>query len=112
MLNEDYIQGGYYQNNYTKEQNQQFAVQFDQITTKMALALDQNVSFSSEAMQQLVHEFYQFACRFWTPDREAWKSLAMSYVLPTGYRDTYEDYRQGLGKYVYDAICHYADTQL
>lgn len=112
MLNEDYIQGGYYQNNYTKEQNQQFAVQFGQITTKMALALDQNVSFSSEAMQQLVHEFYQFTCRFWTPDREAWKSLAMSYVLPTGYRDTYEDYRQGLGKYVYDAICHYADTQL
>ena len=40
MLNEDFIQGSYYQNNYTNEQNQQFAVQFDQITTKMALALD------------------------------------------------------------------------
>jgi hypothetical protein len=112
VLNEDYIQGGYYQNNYTKEQNQQFAVQFDQITSKMAQALDQEESFSSEVMQQLVHEFYEFTSQFWTPDREAWKSLAMSYVLPTGYHDTYEGYRQGLGKYVYDAICHYADTQL
>ena len=112
MLNEDHIQGSYYQNNYTNEQNQQFAVQFDQITTKMALALDASESFDSEVMQQAVHEFYEFTCQFWTPEREAWKSLAMSYILPTGYRDTYEGYREGLGKYVYDAICHYADTQL
>ena len=112
MLNEDYTQGSYYQNNYTNEQNQQFAVQFDQITTKMALALDASESFDSEVMQQSVHEFFEFTCQFWTPDREAWKSLAMSYILPTGYRDTYEGYREGLGKYVYDAICHYADTQL
>lgn len=112
MLNEDYTQGSYYQNNYTNEQNQQFAVQFDQITTKMALALDASESFDSQVMQQSVHEFYEFTCQFWTPDREAWKSLAMSYILPTGYRDTYEGYREGLGKYVYDAICHYADTQL
>ena len=112
MLNEDYIQGGYYQNNYTNEQNQQFAVQFDQITTRMALALDASESFDSETMQLAVHEFYEFTCQFWKPDREAWKSLAMSYILPTGYRDTYEGYREGLGKYVYDAICHYADTQL
>ncbi len=112
VLNEDYVQGGYYQNNYTKEQNQQFAVQFDQITTKLAQALDSGESFSSEATQQLVQEFYDFTCQFWTPNREAWKSLAMNYILPTGFRDTYEGYREGLGKYVYDAICHYADTQL
>ena len=112
MLNEDYIQGGYYQNNYTKEQNQQFAVQFDQITTGMSLALEAGERFDSETMQQLVHEFYEFTCQFWKPDREAWKSLAMSYILPTEYRDTYEGYREGLGKFVYDAICHYADTQL
>ena len=112
MLNEDYIQGGYYQNNYTQEQNQQFAVQFDRITTGMSLALEAGERFDSETMQQLVHEFYEFTCQFWTPDREAWKSLAMSYILPTEYRDTYEGYREGLGKFVYDAICHYADTQL
>ena len=112
MLNEDFIQGGYYENNYTKEQNAQFAVQFDAITKKMAEALDLNLHYSSDEMQQAVQEFYEFTCQFWTPSREAWKSLAMSYILPTGYRDTYEGYREGLGKYVYDAICHYADSKL
>lgn len=112
MLNEDFIQGSYYQNNYTKEQNQQFAVQFDVITLKMVAALDQGEAFNSDQMQQAVHEFYQFTCQFWTPTREAWKSMAMSYVLPTGYRDTYEGYREGLGKYIYDAVCHYADQRL
>ena len=111
-MNDDYIHGSYYQNDYTKEQNQQFAVQFDAITLQMVAALDQGLESSSEQMQQAVHQFYEFTCQFWTPSREAWKSLAMSYVLPTGYRDTYEGYREGLGKYVYDAVCHYADTNL
>lgn len=112
VLNEDYIQGGYYQNNFTREQNQQFAVVFNEITMKMVHAMDTQEGFSSEPMQKLVHEFYEFTCQFWIPDRESWKSLAMNFILPTGYRDTYEGYREGLGKYVYDAICHYAETQL
>lgn len=112
MFNNEYIRGSYYQNNFTQEQNQQFQVQFDQITMKMVAALDAGESFASEPMQQAVQEFYDFTCQFWTPTREAWKSMAMSYVLPTGYRDTYEGYREGLAKFVYDAVCHYADQNL
>ena len=87
-------------------------MQFDQITLKMVSALDAGENYSSEQMQQAVQEFYDFTCQFWTPTKEAWKSMAMSYVLPTGYRDTYESYREGLAKFVYDAVCHFADNNL
>lgn len=111
-MNEDFIQGSYYQNNFTKEQNQLFQVQFEEITLKMVAALEAGESYYSENMQSAVAEFYQFTCQFWTPNREAWKSLAMNYVLPTGYRDTFEGYKSGLAKFVYDAVCHFADENL
>jgi hypothetical protein len=36
----------------------------------------------------------------------------MSYVLPTDYRDSYESVREGLGKYIYDAVIEFADQNL
>jgi hypothetical protein len=36
----------------------------------------------------------------------------MNYVLPTGYRDTYEGVREGLGGYIYAAVCYFADEEL
>ena len=36
----------------------------------------------------------------------------MNYVLPTGYRDTYEGGREGLGGYIYAAACYFADEEL
>jgi hypothetical protein len=109
---QNFIAGSYYQNNYTQEQNNQFAVQFDAITLEMVEALDSGEGFNSEAMQSAVQKHYDFCLQFWTPNRESYKSLAMSYVLPTGFRETYEGYREGLGKYIYDAVCHFADTKL
>ena len=47
-----------------------------------------------------------------TPTKDAYKSLAMSYVLPTPYRESYEGVAEGLGKYHYDAICIWADKNL
>ncbi len=111
-MNDNYLHAVYYQNNYTEQENQQFAQVFAEITKKMVAALESGESFDSEAMQGAVKEHHEFCLRFWTPSKEAYKSLAMSFVLPTGYRDTYEGYADGLGKYVYDAITHFADTNL
>jgi hypothetical protein len=112
MNDHSFLSGSYYQNNYTKEQNNQFAVQFDAITTEMVEYLDAGLAFDSAQMQEAVQKHYDFCLRFWTPDRETYKSLAMSYILPTGFNETYEGYRKGLGKYIYDAVCHFADTKL
>ncbi len=111
-MNDNYLHAGLYHNKYTEQENQQFAQVFDEITKKMVVALEAGESFDSVAMQAAVREHYEFCLRFWTPNREAYKSLALSFILPTGYRDTYESYAEGLGKYVYDAITHFADTNL
>lgn len=111
-MQENYLVGGQYQNNYTREENNQFVAIFDEITQKMNESMESGESFESDAMQQAVQEHFDFCNRFWKPTAAAYKSLAMSYVLPTEYRDSYEGKKAGLGKYVYDAICHFADSRL
>lgn len=78
----------------------------------MVACLEEDLSFDSVQMQLAVKKHYEFCLQFWKPNRESYKSLAMSYILPTGYRDTYESYKLGLGKYIYDAVVHFADTNL
>lgn len=111
-MRDHYIAGGQYQNNFSKEENQVFTEVFESITQKMILSLEAGEAFDSEAMQHAVQEHFDFCNRFWKPTAEAYKSLAMSFVLPTEYRDTYESKKAGLGKYIYDAMCHFADTRL
>ena len=106
------VSGNYYNASYTAEQTNQYSAQFSAITEKMAASLDSGLAIDSDTMQSAVREHYEFCLQFWTPDREAFKSLAMNYVLPTGYRDTYEGVRPGLGNYIYAAVCHFADTEL
>lgn len=112
MDQNNFIAGSYYQNNYSSEQNQQFTIEFNAITEQMVSCLDQALTADSAEMQQAVRKHYEFCLKFWQPDRESYKSLAMSYVLPTGYRETYEGFREGLGKYIYDAAVIFADKNL
>lgn len=111
-MNENYILGGQYQNNYTREEAEQFTAVFDQITQRMIDAMLAGESYDSEAMQQAVQEHFDFCNRFWSPSADAYKSLALSFILPTEYRENYEQRQAGLGKYIYDAICYFAETKL
>ena len=101
-----------FQNNFTKEQNQQFSQVFGELTEEFRLAMSEGVAASDENVQALVAKHYEFVSQFWTPSREAYKSLAMTYILPSPYRDTYEGVQPGLGKYHYDAIVIWADSNL
>ncbi|MFM1784249.1 MAG: hypothetical protein RLZZ579_526 [Actinomycetota bacterium] len=78
----------------------------------MVDCMEQELAFDSEQMQQAVRKHYEFCLRFWKPERESYKALAMSYILPTGYKDTYEGYKLGLGKYIYEAVVYFADNNL
>ena len=106
------VVGSYYQNSYSNEENQQFTKEFSAITQKMVACLDEGLEPEHEQMQDAVREHYEFCLRFWTPDRESYKSLAMSFALPTAYNETYEAEREGLGDYIYQAATHFADTNL
>jgi hypothetical protein len=106
------IAGSYYQNNYTNEENQQFAQQFDAITQEMVSCLNSGLLPEDPKMQQQVKAHYEFCLKFWKPNRESYKSLALSYILPGPYRDSYEAYREGLGQYIYEAVVSFADREL
>ena len=101
-----------FQNNYSKEENQQFTQVFGEITQAFAEKMRSETPASDESVQGLVRRHYEFCLQFWKPTREAYKSLAMSYILPSPYRDSYEGVAVGLGKYHYDAIVIWADKNL
>ena len=101
-----------YQNNYSKEEEQKFTQVFGELTSEFAAKMAEGVHASDESVQELVKQHYDFILQFWTPNKEAYKSLAMMYILPSQYRDSYEDVAKGLGKYHYDAVCIWADKNL
>ena len=101
-----------YVNNYSKEENQKFTQVFGELTQKFAEKMKAEVVASDTEVQELVKRHYEFCLQFWQPTKEAYKSLAMSYILPSPYRDAYEAVAAGLGKYHYDAICIWADNNL
>ena len=104
--------GSYYNANYTAEQNAEFTQVFSEITERMIHALDEGLPPDSDPMQEAVRDHYQFALQFWTPNRETYKSLAMSYILPTEFNQHYESQAAGLGQYIYQAVCIFADNNL
>lgn len=101
-----------YLNNFSKEENQSFTQAFGQITQEFARKMAEGVLTSDDSVQELVRRHYEFCLQFWTPTKEAYKSLAMSYILPSPYRDAYEAVAVGLGQYHYDAIVVWADKNL
>ena len=110
------MQQGYhssqYQNNYSKEQNQKFTEEFSAITSQFQELMRQGFPPTSDQAQAVVKAQYDFTTRFWQPNKEAFKSLAMTYILPTEYSKYYQNLGEGLGQYVYEAICHWADLNL
>lgn len=101
-----------FQNNFSQEENQNFTAVFGELTREFADQMQAGVLPSDEKVQALVKGHYEFCLQFWKPTREAYKSLAMMYILPSPYRDSYEEVAEGLGKYHYDAISIWADKNL
>jgi hypothetical protein len=97
---------------HTKEEKQKFAQVFGELTTEFAARMAEGVSADDEIIQALVARHYEFTLQFWTPTKEAYKSLAMSYILPSPYMDHYEAIAEGLGQFHYDAVCIWADKNL
>ena len=106
------IRSDLYQNNYSKEQNQQFTAAFTAITEAFKEQQVAGAAPSDPTVQELVQRHYEFCLQFWTPTRAAYKALAQSYLLPSGYRESYESVNSGLAKYHHDAIVIWADENL
>lgn len=97
---------------HSEEEKQQFAVEFQSITSQMYEAMQQGLPANSSEVQELVKTHYEFVARFWKPNKSAYKNLALMYIVPSEYRDYYENVGEGLSKYTYDALCMWADENL
>ncbi|MFM2384373.1 MAG: hypothetical protein RL166_247 [Actinomycetota bacterium] len=106
------IHAGQYQNNFTEQEINQFTVEFSEVTKSFAEAMAEGVNPADPKVQELAKKHYDYVSKFWIPTKEAYKSLAMGYILPSPYRDTYESVAKGLGKYHYDAIMIWAEKNL
>lgn len=104
--------GSAYPSNYSPAQNAAFTAEFSAITEAFKQAQLSGASPSSDQVQALVKQHYEFCLKFWTPTRAAYKSLAQGYLFPTPYRDAYEAVSEGLAKYHHDAIVLWADQNL
>lgn len=101
-----------YANNYSAAENQKFTADFGAITEKFRDAMLAGTNPGDPLVQDLVSQHFEFILQFWKPTRAAYKSLAMSYIMPSPYRDSYEAVAQGLGQYHYDAIVIWANVNL
>ena len=103
---------GQYVNNFSETENKQFTAAFSHITEGFRVSMEQGLDADDEKVQELVGQHYEFCLQFWKPDRESYKSLAMSYILPSPYQESYEAVAKGLGQYHYDAMVIFADKNL
>lgn len=101
-----------YSNNYSAAENEKFTAEFGAITDAFKVQMQAGVPATDVSVQDLVRQHYEFCLQFWKPTRAAYKSLAMSYIMPSPYRDSYENVAAGLAKYHYDAIATWADQNL
>jgi hypothetical protein len=106
------IQGSQFNNDYTAEQNEQFTAQFQAIMLELRESFLAGNSVDSDVVQTTIAKHYEFVLQFWKPSRDGYKSLALSYILPTPYRDSIEAVEPGLAKFNHDAIVVWANANL
>jgi len=97
---------------YSEEQQAQYKAQHDAIAEAIADQKRKGVLFSDIEVQKLIAGHYAFIKQFWTPSKQAYKSLALTYVLDPAFEATYESYEPGLAKYIKSAIEIWADQNL
>lgn len=97
---------------YSKEQESAFKEEFSKITLNFLNSKKEGLSPSNSKVQDLVKQHFDFVSKFWKPNKEAYKNLAMNYILPTAFNDYYEEIEKGLGKYTYDAVVIWANKNL
>jgi hypothetical protein len=97
---------------HTEEQQAQYKAQHDAIAKALADQKRKGALFSDVDVQKLIADHYAFVKQFWIPNKQAYKSLALTYVLDPAFEDLYESFEPGLAKYIKSAIEIWADQNL
>jgi hypothetical protein len=97
---------------YTEGQEAQFKVEHDAIANAIAEQKRKGALFSDPDVQTLIADHYALVKKFWTPNKQAYKSLALTYLLDPAFKETYESFEPGLASYIKSAIEIWADKNL
>jgi len=97
---------------YTAEQQSEYKTQHDAIAQAVADLMVEGKEFDDASVQKQITNHYNFIKQFWTPNKQAYKSLALTYVLDPAFEATYESFASGLAKYIKSAIEIWADKNL
>ena len=84
----------------------------DHIAKNVAALMTSGHPVDSEEVQQLIGKHYAYVCQFWTPNRIAYKSLALTYTMDPAFKSTYEAYEVGLAVFIQSSIYIWADQNL
>ena len=97
---------------YSAEQQAQYKAQHDAIAQAIADLMLAGKESNDEEVQAQIAKHYAFVKQFWTPSKQAYKSLALTYVLDSAFEATYESFSPGLAKFIKQAIEFWADKNL
>ena len=90
----------------------EYSAGHDHIAKNIAALMTGGYSQDSDQVQHWIGKHYEFVCQFWTPNRIAYKSLALSYTMDPAFKATYEAYEVGLAGFIQKAINIWADRNL
>jgi TipAS antibiotic-recognition domain len=97
---------------YTQEQQAEYKAQHDAIAQAIADLMLSGKESNDEEVQAQIAKHYAFVKQFWTPSKQAYKSLALTYVLDPAFEANYESFSPGLAKFIKQAIEFWADKNL
>ena len=95
--------------NVSAEKHAEYAAQHDNIGRALGDLLAAGAEINDPVVQEWIGKHYGFVKQFWTPNRIAYKSLALTYVMDPAFKATYEAYQPGLASFVQKAINIWAD---
>jgi hypothetical protein len=90
----------------------EYSAGHDHIAKNIAALMTGGHSQDSKQVQHWIAKHYEFVCQFWTPNRIAYKSLALTYTMDPDFKATYEAYEVGLASFIQRAINIWADRNL
>lgn len=94
------------------EQYSEYKRGHDLIARNIADLMIAGNDISSGEIQHWIGKHYNFVCQFWTPNRIAYKSLALTYTMDPAFKATYEAYEPGLALFIQKAINLWADQNI
>ena len=90
----------------------EYSAGHDHIAKNIASLMTGGHEIHSREIQHWIGKHYDFVCQFWTPNRIAYKSLALNYTIDPAFKATYEAYEVGLSTFIQKAIYIWADQNL